>query len=183
MVLKSTIEMYEKAYDDLTKAVARAKRVCRGKHAFPCFHDAATTIAPTPSTKPTRGRPKGSKTSKPRIKQSKAQLRNSECVTSKIEGNDATFSFDSLTRIPKRELLASCGNSFRVDGSLNASEISFAQNHIDSQDRLGETFGKAFMPCVSDSLGENAIPVDSRHMPSIQTMEQTVPECWNLPLP
>jgi hypothetical protein len=176
-------EMYEKAYDDLTKAVARAKRVCRGKHEFPYFHDATTTIAPTPSTKPTRGRPKGSKTSKSRMKQNKAQPRNSECVTSKIEGSDVSLSFDSLTGTPKWEFPASCGNDFEVDGSLNASEISFALNHIDSQDASDQTFEKAFMSCISGSLEENAILVDYRHISSIQTMEHTVPECWNLPLP
>jgi hypothetical protein len=60
---KSSFEFYGKVYDDLTKAIQRAKWICRQNN--------ANRMSICSSSSKKRGRPVGSKNSKPRVKKDK----------------------------------------------------------------------------------------------------------------
>ena len=158
-MLTNNVALFERAYDDLTEAVARAKKVCRNYTRRQSPSKVASKI-PKESTK--RGRPKGSKDSKPRNhKQSESTPAGCE-LASHPESNRNTSgvqsSNDHLSEVPA---LPNNGSDIGVDGYGDVKETSFSDSFFSHDDFNTPIVATITYPCAQHSM----------------------PACWILPLP
>ena len=161
----TTNKIFGRAYDDLTQAVARAKKICRSCTQLQNSAKAALNI---PKEKNGRGRPKGSKDSKPRDqKQSKLtpacrRLTSHHERHSEISGEQ--LSNDHLVEIPTAP--SNLSSDLGVDGSGYTSEPSFSDSFFSHNDLTG--------PVEKFPVEESSSRAEAQH---------NTPACWILPLP
>ena len=159
-------ELYEKVYDDLTKAVARAKWICRQKDAFRKISQlSADPTVSTPFVK--RGRPKGSKNLKPRVTKAKV-LVLSENLCSKNSSVDA-YSLEGPL-------------SAKLDCPLDSLSVQEKSRQVlDFECDLNASLGHLQSDLFQSGL-EYAL-TETNTMNSDSGAEYSIPECWELPLP
>ena len=148
-----------RAYDNLTEAVARAKKVCRIHAKLQSPIKVASKI---PKMQNKRGRPKGSKDSKPR---NKKQLTSQSALS-----NDPDF--ESLDLTLNQNHFCESGGSQSSHEGLNEDPI-MAEGLIRDHD-----------PSSLDSSSFRSEAVNSTEQSTIcQDLQNSNPACWVLPLP
>jgi hypothetical protein len=157
MFTKNGIELHAKACEDLTTAIARAKKLCSNKEGKLFFGDRAALPMK-------RGRPKGSKDIKPRAKKWAKSSQSSECdhFNHACDGEaDVEDTSNCTMPLSARTLVADGGLAVSLDNSIPGLE-SFQDNSFD---------GTEVKQPVTEFPG------------CVTTAENFVPECWAFPLP
>ena len=158
--------MFKEAYNELTAAVARAKKICQSveryqKSSVAMSMDGQANKRGRPANK--RGRPKGSKDSKPRKKKLPSPLLDSGLLThgQAFEQTPAFFS----------------------DGLCHGRSLQFTLNPQQTQEsiRLKVNLDLEFNSCASGSIlydnDQKGLDATGSHLIG------THPACWDLPLP
>ena len=141
------------AYDNLTKAVARAKQVCR-IHAQQQSPAKIASKNQIPQIQNKRGRPKGSKDSGPR---------NKKQSTSKSASSELALNQDHACISVK----FNTSNEGLIEASIEEEEI-----FCDYQQSLFDHL--VFRSDVNDSFEQSTNDTD---------LEYSIPACWVFPLP
>ena len=138
-------------YDNLTEAVARAKKVCR-LHAQQ--QSPVKIASKIPKIQNKRGRPKGSKDSKPR---------NKKQSTSKSASSELASNHDRAC----------------VSVEFNAANEGLIEYPIEAEEIFRD-----YQPSLFDSLVFQSEADDSTEQPTIYTdLHNSIPDCWAFPLP
>ena len=154
-MLAGNVARFERAYDDLTYAVSRAKKVCK---AYRSCQSSSTAASQIPKEKPKRGRPKGSKDSKPRNharSKSTCTVLDHDCKISGIH-----LSSDQLVTVEVTTAPKNCG-CVEVDGRGDIIEMSSSDSFFSHDDCTG--------------------PAENSKV--LADVQHSIPACWILPLP
>ena len=169
---KSSVFMFEKAYDDLTTAVARAKWLCRQKNGHVRRNQRPAT-SDIPRLLRKRGRPKGSKTAKLPMPQAINDAVSAKPSASYIAENlcdCAVLSNDCSTHI-SRTMSSIFDESISRSQDGTASSISFESDWrsicLFCRMQTGVIVFRSSSNCEEGTVQEH----------------RQDPECWALPLP
>ena len=183
MVPRSRFETYEKAYDGLTQAVARAKLICKHTNVH-CDILGSSASRKESILSRKRGRPKGSKSAKPLIKVAEALIGPSN------RSNDDSVC-ESGCSLNDVRICQDSNSVLRLEPTLDEfhfEEVKDPLIRLDIDSKLIHTIGRVdyptFLPIEQESLEDRTSIHSGTTLPIwFEQTQPCVPACWNFPLP